>query len=251
MNVQYVSDNQNGSNWTLAMLICMGLAFVCLVWGSYEWGWGGPNEPSSDKMEDWGNFGSYLQGAVATPWSLAGVFLIVLAFLGQQQQLGLQREQLEEQRQQFKTDHQNNLDLQALERQNAINGVLRAMRYELEVIGAFYAASAGATVANLKDNEPLLTSVQFADDYFVIYPNNTHIVGQIKDIDLCKSIVTVYNLAKSLHDSFRINNLYYAKWCEEQSTATHKKLTDYVHIVRLQDRDLKRETGKLLAKIDQ
>src|SRR5882762_1051357 len=71
-------------------------AAVCFAWGLYEWVKYpalGPNPNSND----WGNFGSYLQGTVASLWALAGVCLIVLTFLAQQQQLAEQREQFREQ----------------------------------------------------------------------------------------------------------------------------------------------------------
>jgi hypothetical protein len=44
------------------------------------------------------DYGSYLQGAVASPWALAGIFLIFVAFLAQGQQIELQQQELKLQR---------------------------------------------------------------------------------------------------------------------------------------------------------
>jgi hypothetical protein len=53
-----------------------------------------------------GTFGSYLQGAVTSAWSLASFLFIYVAFLAQKQQLIQQKAQLDEQRQQFHTQQQ-------------------------------------------------------------------------------------------------------------------------------------------------
>jgi len=42
--------------------------------------------------------------------------------------------------------------------------------------------------------------------YFIVYPHNTEIVGQIDDPELCKAIIITYNKANFLIESFRINN---------------------------------------------
>ena len=60
-----------------------------------SWRW--VHSENKTGLEDWGNYGSYLQGTVASLWSLAGTLLIFVAFLAQKQQLLRQQIELEEQ----------------------------------------------------------------------------------------------------------------------------------------------------------
>lgn len=57
------------------------------------------------------SLGSYFQGAVGSLWALAGLMFIYVAFLGQKQQLLLQREAMEQQKAQFDQE-QNELEQQ-------------------------------------------------------------------------------------------------------------------------------------------
>src|ERR1035441_5332630 len=81
--------------WIVVSLV---LAGVFVVFG-FVAAWLGYQPPRQDSnvnfLSDLGNYGSYLQGTVASLWALAGVFLVLAAFLGQKQQLLLQREELE------------------------------------------------------------------------------------------------------------------------------------------------------------
>ena len=99
-----MNQNQRKSGWSLKaeMWFCGIAAAVCFLYGISEWykGLHALNDP--DQLKKLGDFGSFLQGAVASPWALAGVFLFVLAYLGQQQELRLQRAQLAAQEQQLK-----------------------------------------------------------------------------------------------------------------------------------------------------
>jgi hypothetical protein len=98
-----MDQNQESSGWILksGMWACGIFAAVCLVFGGFEWIVGRLALGNSQNLNDLGNYGSFLQGAVASPWALAGVFLLVMAFLGSQQQLALQREQLAAQEKQL------------------------------------------------------------------------------------------------------------------------------------------------------
>jgi hypothetical protein len=76
------------------------LALACVYWGAVNWyahrALGTGNNPG-----DLGNFGSYIQGAVQSPWGLATVALLIATLLFQAEQLRLQREESAEQRKQF------------------------------------------------------------------------------------------------------------------------------------------------------
>jgi hypothetical protein len=83
--------------------LCAILAAVCVLWGGFNWlthwYWG-----SIGNMQDLGNYGSYLQGAVASPWTLATVLLLFVAFLYQENQLKLQSRQFDTQIKQFEEE---------------------------------------------------------------------------------------------------------------------------------------------------
>jgi hypothetical protein len=132
-----MSQNQRKSGWILktGMLVCGILAVVCLVFGVVEWAAGTHALDNSDDLGDLGNFGSFLQGTVASLWALAGVFLIVLAFLGQQQQLTLQRMQLAGQEQQFNTQLES-IKLQSFESSFfQLLNLQREVTAELHIVG--------------------------------------------------------------------------------------------------------------------
>src|SRR5258707_42283 len=63
------------------------LGFGAAGWGLFKIGHVSPEQLSQ--------LGSYLQGSVASLWSLAAFLFVYVAFLGQKQQLLLQHEELE------------------------------------------------------------------------------------------------------------------------------------------------------------
>jgi hypothetical protein len=108
---------------SVGIVICIGLAVICVGFGFWEWGqghqefFGGEQivavanapapatrhlitsapAPQTAKGVGWGDYGSFLQGTTASLWSLAGFLLILVAFLAQKQQLGLQQKQFGQQ----------------------------------------------------------------------------------------------------------------------------------------------------------
>lgn len=129
---------------------CVILGFLAVVPGVCRL----VSEANADKtqitLSSLSSFGSYLQGAVQSLWSLAAFLFIYVAFLGQKQQLKLQSEQfeieqrqqedqikqqqgqLEDQRQQFKIQNES-IQRQAFESSffqllNLHNQIVNAMR---------------------------------------------------------------------------------------------------------------------------
>jgi hypothetical protein len=89
--------NENLSKW--AMWFCIGIAIILVSGGIFEW-WCGHQAffgKSPSTTTGWGDFGSFLQGTTALLWSLAGFFIILVAFLAQKQQLSLQQRQFSQQ----------------------------------------------------------------------------------------------------------------------------------------------------------
>ena len=162
-------------------------------------------------------------------------------------------------------EHKNNLKLHEFQRRKRIDGVLRAIRYELEILGQIYQQKAGSLVEKLEDGKPYMVYFSLTEKYFIVYPNNTEIVGQIDDSELCKAIVVTYNKANFLLESFRINNWYLDRLSDFQKLRAENVMDNYVttNINSLQQKliewapqlkqahnDLGRETENLFAEID-
>jgi hypothetical protein len=84
----------SGLRWGIGISIFFAFALVVLGFVAWLDGYQSLRQ-GGQHLADLASFGSYLQGAVASFWSLAGVFLILVAFLVQKQQLQYQREELE------------------------------------------------------------------------------------------------------------------------------------------------------------
>ena len=80
-------------------------ALLFVIAGFVAWRW--IHQEAKPTLNDWGSYGSYLQGTVASLWSLAGTLLIFVAFLAQKQQLLRQEQELEEQAKQFRMQHES------------------------------------------------------------------------------------------------------------------------------------------------
>jgi hypothetical protein len=104
--------------------------------------------------------------------------------------------------------HKHSLVVQRQEHERKIDGILQAIQYELEILGEMYAKEAGRLLNALKEREPFMVYFSLTEKYFIVYPNNTGLVAQIKDADLCRSIVVTYNKVNFLVELFRINNWY-------------------------------------------
>lgn len=75
------------------------LRFLAAVWGLWVFHC---DSNGSSLLEKLSAVGSYFQGAVGSLWALAGLMFIYVAFLGQKQQLLLQRQEMKEQEGQFR-----------------------------------------------------------------------------------------------------------------------------------------------------
>ena len=155
--------------------------------------------------------------------------------------------------------HKRNVDLHRIQQQSKINGLLRAIRCELEILAELYLKTGGGSLGALKPGEPFLSNMTISERYFMVYPNNTDIVGQIDDSDLVKQIVMTYNLAIALQDAFKVNNQYYRElleaqkhgcsWAEEQQLKA--KMVEWAELFLKQaDADLHTHATRLRGRIE-
>jgi hypothetical protein len=164
--------------------------------------------------------------------------------------------------------HKNSLKLDQVQGQKKIDGILQAIRCELVILGEVYQQQAGGMLEKLKEGEPFDVNFSLTEKYFIVYPNNTDVVGQIEDTDLVKAIVVTYNKANFLIEMFRINNWYldqlrglsevHNQTLQEGSqliirtniAALEKRRIEHAGLLKQVHADLDRETASLLKKID-
>ncbi len=164
--------------------------------------------------------------------------------------------------------HKNSLRLDRVQGQKKINGILEAIHCEISILAEVYAQSAGQVLEQLKDGEPFDLHFSLTEKYFIVYPSNTEVVGQIDDPDLVKSIVVTYNKANVLIESFRMNNWYKERiqhiWETTPLQPAHrdeemhptelsilkKRMIEHVGLLKRAHQDLGQETVRLLKRID-
>jgi len=95
-----MSDHNGKEAFDKQIILLKIAAWICVAIGFGAAGWG-LNSFDLDTPDDLSKLGSYLQGAVASVWSLAAFLFVYVAFLGQKQQMMLQDEEMLEQKRQF------------------------------------------------------------------------------------------------------------------------------------------------------
>jgi hypothetical protein len=104
--------------------------------------------------------------------------------------------------------YKHNARLAQKQHQKRINGLLLAIRYEFEVATDLYYRKAGSLLEKLEDGKPYLHYFSLSEKYFIVYPSNTEIIGQIDDKDLCRAIIETYNTANYVLEGLKVNNWY-------------------------------------------
>ena len=189
---------------------------------------------------DWATFGSAITGAVIGGL-ITGYFALRSADKNYKNQLQLTRENEEK----------------------LIQGLLQAIHDEIETVFERYQETMGAGLEFLKEGEPLLLYYPLVSDYFTVYNGNSFLIGRIPDNDLRKQIIKTYTLAKSMIDSFRMNNdlnQKYEYWFQvfresknevhQQKAAAHYgALVEYAKNLKLGHQQIKLESSQLLRSL--
>jgi hypothetical protein len=92
------------------------------------------------------------------------------------------------------------------EEADVIQGLLQGLHDEIETLSEIYYERVGAAVEALQDGQGFESYWVVTQDYFTVYSSNCHLVGKIPDVDLRKEVIVTYTTAKSLLDTFRMNN---------------------------------------------
>lgn len=149
--------------------------------------------------------------------------------------------------------HKNNLQRDESERLQKIDGVLLAIKSEIQVMSKFYEGEIGPAVKAIKSGQSFNIRFHSEKEFLIVYSRNTDLVGQIKDSDLVEAIVTTYNLANLLLEAFLMNNHY----LEQVRTgigvnaAFNSNMISIAYKIKQRDAELNVQSAKLLNQIDE
>ena len=156
--------------------------------------------------------------------------------------------------------HKHDLKLEQIQNRKRIDGILLAIRYEIETLREFYEQDIGAMLKELPEGVAFDSHFRMmTEKYFIVYPNNTEIVGQIADSDLVKSIVVTYNKANFLIEGLHMNNWYLDSKKEleksvsilkQELASLQRQRIDHAKLLKTSQDDLVAEAKNLVAKID-
>ena len=139
----------------------------------------------------------------------------------------------------------------AEEERERLVGILRAIVAELEVLGDAYKGGSGGYLNTHKPGSAYLRYFLADSDYFLVYKNNTEIFGRIRDYDLSKRIVRVYNLMFLLIEQFNVNNGYLKSHEEAENNGLAdlylNHLCNHSHILLHFHAQTKKESEELLT----
>jgi hypothetical protein len=118
---------------------------------------------------------------------------------------------------------------------------------------------------SLKEGEPFLTTIAITQDYFVIYSNNSPLIGRLKSEELRNQIVKTYTAARLLIDAYAYNNELVREMRDLEYRSVHSgsnnlsnhikmkrdELIEWAPEIKKQSKQTKEDIGKLVALIEQ
>lgn len=157
--------------------------------------------------------------------------------------------------------HKNSLKLQQDAKNEAVKNLIQALYDEINTLWERYMWGVGDALEKLKDNEPITWIVPIAtQDNYTIYNGNADKIGLIDDHDLRKMIIISYTKARSLIDSYRMNNDHVQKWdyalallkagnlqYENEVKERFAIMVNYIEKVKKTHNDIKNDVEKLIS----
>lgn len=144
-----------------------------------------------------------------------------------------------------------------------LQGVLQGLHDEIETLWDMYTDRVGSQLETLPEGQGLEFYWAARQDYFTVYTSNCHLIGRITDVDLRKEIISTYATAKSLIDTFEMNNQL-VSWLEEarilaretqnethiqQIALRREQVASYAVGLKAIHEDLKTKTSGLLRRL--
>lgn len=136
-----------------------------------------------------------------------------------------------------KIDEENSIAL--------VTGFLHTIRSDIESLYKGYFESIGNVIETISDGQPVLSIYIVDEDYFTVYNSNANLLVKIKDNHLRQEIVNTYNIAKSLIDSYRVNNHLLGKFEQMFTKSIDTQNKTYITISQNLEGDLKKMASTL------
>ena len=155
-----------------------------------------------------------------------------------------------------------------VKRQNKIEavrlqGFYRAALTEIETLWTRYQETMGHVVESLTTGNPLAYYYPVTQDYFTVFRSNADLIGRIPDRKLREILVKTYIGAKSLIDSYKMNNDIVAKleyWQglfmetqneihQQKANLLHQQLVDYAAGIQKRHYEVKANKDSLVSAL--
>jgi hypothetical protein len=155
------------------------------------------------------------------------------------------------------------LKLQEQSRQEGVKNLIQAIHDEIDILWDRYLWGAGNELEKLAEGEPFLSFYPVTQEYFIVYNANSSLIGSIDNHELRKEIVTIYTKAKSLIDSYKMNNNYLERYhnltslfqqsknpiFEQQASVIKILMIDRVKKIKLTHDEIKQDIKTLLEML--
>ncbi|MBN3868509.1 hypothetical protein, partial [Gluconobacter kondonii] len=110
--------------------------------------------------------------------------------------------------------------------------ILHSMHDEFKFLLERYKNVYGNIIKNSKEYEPIAQFSVSKEDYFIVYLNNSEIIGDIKSERTREAIIRSYILSKAIMEEFEINNSIYDNLEKtENKNDILRQLFDYKSVI--------------------
>jgi len=160
--------------------------------------------------------------------------------------------------------HKNELKKQGQYQKKAIQNLLQSLNEEITILWKTYLWGVGNELEKLDDGQPLNIYYPLTQEYLTVYNNNSDLIGSIDNNELRSAIVEAYTMARSLIDSYRLNNDFVHQYEHWHWVSTETKnplhvtranaqlvaLTNYAEKIKEIHRNLKDKVQVLIDLIE-
>ena len=213
---------QNNIKWLIRIFGPVALLLAGL--GAYQWHHGHHeffgSGAKADELQNWGNYGSYLQGTTASLWSLAAFCMVLVGFLGQMLQVYKQTEAYDQQAKQFQAEH----DIQ--KRQNFESSFFQLLVLHNQIVSEI-------AEFDTSTNQPTYRGRACLDRWYYAFKNNPYRRGDDAGSDVPQpDSVTKYEMFYQEHQSdlgHYFRNLYHIiKFVRDSDVSDKRRYTSLV-----------------------
>jgi len=144
-----------------------------------------------------------------------------------------------------------------------LKGFLQAIFADVNTLKSVYMADVGQEVEKIDGSQPFYMYYPITSNYFVVYDQNAHLLGELRDERMRGLIISIYTKAKILKDSFLHNNheikrlndykeeltLHDKPSLQERADSLERGLVQYANKIKVMHDDLLQEVNQLLEEL--